>query len=70
MFGIGLIIGIILGAIVTWFSITSWVFKIYGISKKEAENIGILMIEAAENRECELTLMKNDQVIDSVLLEE
>lgn len=68
MFIIGMIVGIILGAALIWLFLTRWQFKMYGISLEEARDLGNLMVDAAQNRECEVMLMKNDDVIEVVEL--
>lgn len=66
MFIIGTIVGIILGAILMWLFVTRLLLKMHGISLEEARDLGNLMIDAAQNRECEVMLVKNDEAIEVV----
>ena len=70
MFWIGLIVGIIIGAIVCHFGMIMYAMKATGMSIDEMEDCGLLLIDAGQNRESAIVLYHDDDELDRVVLEE
>lgn len=70
MFIIGMIVGIIIGAIAMYHGIVWFAQKITGMSIDEMEDCGNLMIEAGANRESAIVLYHDDTELNKVLLKE
>lgn len=66
MFWIGMIVGIILGAVALLVAAGPLCCKIYNASIEEIYDGFNLVAEAGHNRECELILVKDDTTIEVV----
>ena len=70
MFIIGMIVGMIIGAIATSPGIVWFTQKITGMSIDEMEDCGNLMIEAGANRESAIVIYHDDAELNRVTLKE
>lgn len=70
MFVMGLIIGIIIGAVGSIAAAFALVPKIYNTTVDEFTDVLNLTYEAGHDRESIIAMIKDDEIIDEVVLEE
>ena len=70
MFWIGMIVGLIIGAIVIYHGLIWYAQKISGMSIDEMGDCGRLLLDASENRESTIVVYHDGMELNSVLLEE
>ena len=70
MFWIGIIVGVIIGDVVSIAGVAMFALKATNMTIDEIAECGLLIQEAGNNREATLQVWHNGKIIDEVKLEE